>query len=92
MDERFVVFHGQERVASGTRVEAALAAHALASQPGVLAFGPDGREIDFDLSGGQDEISRRYAPAEAPRGRGRPKLGVVAREVTLLRCRSRRRA
>lgn len=84
MDERFVVFHGPERVASGTRVEAALAAHALASQPGVLVFGPDGRGIDFDLTGERDEISKRYGPAEAPRGRGRPKLGVVAREVTLL--------
>jgi hypothetical protein len=36
----------------------------------------DGRQIDFDL---------REAPEpEAPRGRGRPALGVVAREVTLL--------
>ncbi|PIB96672.1 DUF2239 family protein [Caulobacter sp. X] len=84
MDERFVVFRGHQRVAAGTRVEAALAAHAQRAQTGVLVFGPDGREVDFDLTGGEDAISKRYAPAEAPRGRGRPKLGVVAREVTLL--------
>ncbi|KUY78538.1 DUF2239 family protein [Burkholderia sp. RF4-BP95] len=57
-----------------------------------------GRSIDLDLRGTADDIRARYAPApgEAPapagepagaaeqRGRGRPKLGVVSREVTLL--------
>jgi hypothetical protein len=53
-----------------------------------------GRPIDFDLRGSDAEILARLpatpgaaaleaAPSE-PRGRGRPKLGVVAREVTLL--------
>jgi uncharacterized protein len=84
MEERYVVFHGYRRVASGSRLDAALAAHALAAEAGVLAFGPDGRGIDFDLTGGAESISERYAPIEATRGRGRPKLGVVAREVTLL--------
>jgi hypothetical protein len=41
--------------------------------------------IDFDLSGSDADIATRLAESEpAPRGRGRPKLGVVAREVTLL--------
>jgi hypothetical protein len=59
-----------------------------------------GRTIDIDLRGADDEIVARIALTanEAPRqdesegafapkeerGRGRPKLGVVAREVTLL--------
>ncbi|AOI56293.1 DUF2239 family protein [Burkholderia diffusa] len=57
-----------------------------------------GRSIDLDLRGTADDIRARYAavPGEASasageqagaaeqRGRGRPKLGVVAREVTLL--------
>jgi hypothetical protein len=57
-----------------------------------------GRAIDLDLRGSDDEIVARLqrpmpphpaAPQETaapgePRGRGRPKLGVVAREVTLL--------
>ncbi|KUY90554.1 MULTISPECIES: DUF2239 family protein [unclassified Burkholderia] len=57
-----------------------------------------GRSIDLDLRGTADDIRARYAPAPGEasasagepagaaeqRGRGRPKLGVVSREVTLL--------
>ncbi|WP_241073902.1 DUF2239 family protein [Achromobacter insuavis] len=57
-----------------------------------------GKQVDLDLRGGEADIRKRYqapaataAPADdtdtaeaAPRGRGRPKLGVVPREVTLL--------
>lgn len=85
MEERYVVFHGHTRVAIGSRLAVALAAQRLVSEAPVLIFGPDGRGVDFDLSGGPDALAARLAmPEEAPRGRGRPKLGVVAREVTLL--------
>ena len=85
VSERYVVFRGQDRVIVGSRLEAALVAQRLAGEAGVLIFGPDGRGVDFDLSGGPDAlVARLGAPAEAPRGRGRPKLGVTAREVTLL--------
>lgn len=59
-----------------------------------------GKQVDLDLRGDDAQIRQRYqpqliagaAPSEdaveavdaAPRGRGRPKLGVVPREVTLL--------
>lgn len=56
-----------------------------------------GKQVDLDVSGDDAQIADRYArtdtaapvvqdtpPDEAPRGRGRPKLGVVPREVTLL--------
>jgi hypothetical protein len=47
-----------------------------------------GRQVDFDVRGSDAEIRARYAEpaptAEAPRGPGRPRLGVVPREVTLL--------
>ncbi|WP_419685873.1 DUF2239 family protein [Burkholderia theae] len=57
-----------------------------------------GRSIDLDLRGTADEVRARFAPppgdaagaagepagAGEQRGRGRPKLGVVSREVTLL--------
>ena len=44
--------------------------------------------IDLDLRGSRADIAARLAaaagePPGPPRGRGRPKLGVVAREVTL---------
>ena len=84
-EEPYVVFHGQARVAVGSRLDAALAAQELIGEVGVLIFDPAGRSVDFDLSGGPEALAARLAPPEeAPRGRGRPKLGVVAREVTLL--------
>jgi hypothetical protein len=46
-----------------------------------------GQSRDLDLRGGEKAVAARYtavAPTQAPRGPGRPKLGVVAREVTLL--------
>ena len=43
-----------------------------------------GRQVDLDIRGTREEISARYSEAAEPRGRGRPRLGVVAREVTLL--------
>jgi hypothetical protein len=41
-----------------------------------------GRPVDFDLRGTQSEVLERAVPS-APRGPGRPKLGVTSREVTL---------
>jgi hypothetical protein len=43
-----------------------------------------GRVVDLDLRGGPQEVAARYAPQRPHRPRGRPKLGVTAREVTLL--------
>lgn len=56
-----------------------------------------GRQVDLDLRGSPEEIAARLRVADAapesevvapvpkvPRGPGRPRLGVVAREVTLL--------
>ena len=82
------------RIAYGPYLRVALAlkaydrAHPDAS---VLVFDDaTGKQIDFDLRGSDAEISvrlqKRFPAAEAdtPRAPGRPKLGVVAREVTLL--------
>lgn len=40
-----------------------------------------GRQVDFDLRGTADEVVPRALPKPGP---GRPKLGVVSREVSLL--------
>lgn len=61
-------------------------------QAALLVFNDaDGRVIDLDLRGSDDDMLARLpspAPSEteesAVRGPGRPRLGVVAREVTLL--------
>lgn len=43
-----------------------------------------GKQVDFDLRGCTDEVLARASGAQEPRGPGRPRLGVTAREVTLL--------
>ncbi|WP_309573270.1 DUF2239 family protein [Deinococcus sp.] len=43
-----------------------------------------GRTVDFDLSGTLDDVLAREVPAPVKPGPGRPKLGVVSREVSLL--------
>ncbi|PYE53883.1 DUF2239 family protein [Deinococcus yavapaiensis] len=42
-----------------------------------------GRHVDFDLTGTLDDVLARYV-SPAPAGPDRPKLGVTARDVTLL--------
>ncbi len=79
-------------IATGARPSVALAVrHALVSGNDPIAIIDDatGQEIDFDLRGSDDEIRQRLTPSEEsavpPKpGRGRPRLGVVPREVTLL--------
>ena len=80
------VFQGFRRVASGTPSQVAIFLKDTSQGGGLLVFDNEtGRQIDLDTRGTPEEISVRYAdPAPEPRGRGRPRLGVVAREVTLL--------
>ena len=95
----FTAFMGQRLLAAGPLAEVALAVmnagRRPASPPIVIFSDATGRPIDLDLRGTDREIIARLpqpAPEAAagetaavePRGRGRPKLGVVAREVTLL--------
>ena len=82
----YAVFEGPRLLARGSVVEAALACkRAEADGRQLFVFGPEGRLIDIDTRGDEEAVRARYSPPPAePRGRGRPKLGVVAREVTLL--------
>lgn len=91
MSGHHAVFLGAERVFVGSQLEAALHAQRLAEtapDAALLIFDPEGRQVDFDLRGGPVDLVNRLSTAAdaglAPRGRGRPKLGVTAREVTLL--------
>jgi amidase len=43
-----------------------------------------GKQVDFDLRGTLEEVLARVAPPSPKRGPGRPSLGVVCREVSLL--------
>jgi hypothetical protein len=87
----FTAFIGFRRLASGSLQHVALAAKKAVDrgtqQPVLIYNDSTGRAIDIDSRGSDAEILARLtrpAPSALPRGRGRPKLGVVAREVTLL--------
>ncbi len=43
-----------------------------------------GRQVDFDLRGSLHDVMGRIAEGDAARVVGRPRLGVVGREITLL--------
>ena len=74
-------FTGFERIASGGRQEVfAQLRHYAASAPLLIFDDTSGALVDLDLR----EPAPEPMAAEAPRSVGRPKLGVVAREVTLL--------
>ena len=74
-DETFTAFLGPRRAARGSRAALTAELAPLGAHPeGLLVFSDEtGQQTDLNLSG------RPEAPA-----RGRPRLGVTAREVTLL--------
>lgn len=80
-------FSGVDRIAAGALPDVALvvkAARTKDATASLLVFNDaTGAVIDLDLRGSDADVVARLTPAET-RGRGRPKLGVVAREVTLL--------
>jgi uncharacterized protein len=100
MTDHFTAFEGQRRLAAGALADVALAVKRTEAQrtagPILIFSDATGHEIDLDLRGDTEAVLARLpkpAPVGAtteaetpsePRGRGRPKLGVVAREVTLL--------
>ncbi|WP_438858706.1 DUF2239 family protein [Achromobacter spanius] len=95
----YTAFDGHRILAAGPLADVALAVKRAmstsSSQP--LVFNDNtGQQTDLDLRGDDAAIIARHAssidveadasepPDAQPRGRGRPKLGVVPREVTLL--------
>jgi hypothetical protein len=95
MDTRYLSFAGARCLCSGTLDDVVLAtkrysdAHADAAPP-LIFDASTGAQLDFDLRGTERQALGRLAthphlaPRRKPAGPGRPKLGVVAREVTLL--------
>jgi uncharacterized protein len=89
--EHFTAFCGSRRVAHGDleTIATAVAEFAKSHPDPVLVLSDlTGRPMDLDLRGGPADISARYAVPEvsppAKPSRGRPRLGVIPREVTLL--------
>ncbi|QOZ22423.1 DUF2239 family protein [Bradyrhizobium sp. CCBAU 51753] len=99
MNPAYVAFEGERRIAAGDLPEVVRTAKQLLDRrkdAAILVFnGHTSALVDIDYRGSVDEVLKRLpksatAPAEeppaatAPRGPGRPRLGVVAREITLL--------
>jgi hypothetical protein len=93
----FSAFAGPKLLASGPLAEVAIAikiATGAIADPIIIFDNATGKSLDIDLRGSHREIVARLPQpitiepetdaAAEPRGRGRPKLGVVAREITLL--------
>lgn len=87
-DTRCTAFQGWRQIASGLLRDVAVKAKALvdtADEPVLIFDDETSRQIEVDFRGSaQDVLERIEGPEEPARGPGRPKLGVVAREVTLL--------
>jgi hypothetical protein len=87
-DKTYTSFVGTKILASGTRDKILAALKSRFDRHAgtlVLTFkDQSGKQVDFDLRGTLADVLDRYRPAAARVGPGRPKLGVVAREVSLL--------
>jgi len=82
----YTAFRGTQRIAAGALSQVAVSIKDI-PQGSVLVFADaSGQQVDLDMRGTTEEVSARYSqdPTADLRGRGRPRLGVVAKEVTLL--------
>jgi hypothetical protein len=86
-NDNFTAFVGEQRIAHGRLLDIVRATHALRDQTVVIFDDVTGGRVELDLRGALDEALARATPPPTPQPkptRGRPKLGVTAREVTLL--------
>jgi hypothetical protein len=87
-EQKYTAFSGDRLLASGSlrdvlcQVKARFDADE--ATPILIFDDLTGEQVDFDLRGTPDEVLRRAMPAPRPAGPGRPRLGVVSREVSLL--------
>ncbi len=81
----FTAFAGFDRIAAGTRAEVISQLRQRNDNLPVFVFDDaTGEPIDLDLREGAEEAEPATTQEPPARAVGRPRLGVVAREVTLL--------
>jgi hypothetical protein len=84
----YSAFSGERLIAFGLLPDVLGAAKAYVDsgeEPQLLIFEDrSGRQIEFDFRGSLEQVLTRALPPPERTGPGRPKLGVVSREVSLL--------
>lgn len=89
-DTHVSAFDGDKLLSTGPLADVALAVKKAGVSDTLLIFeDATGRAVDIDTRGSEHDVVERLGRThpglvDAPRGPGRPKLGVVAREITLL--------
>jgi len=83
-----VAFVGDTQVAGGSPPEVARMMRLLtktgADKPMLVFDATSGRQVDLDVRETDAQLLERFAGSSVVPARGRPKLGVIPREVTLL--------
>jgi uncharacterized protein len=86
-EQTFSAFKGQSMIASGSleKVLPELKKRFDADKSVMMLIFDDatGKQVDFDLRGNEAQVLARALPGQRT-GPGRPKLGVVSREISLL--------
>ncbi len=86
--KKYTAFVGERLVASGSLAELLPKLKAIFDRNRSALFlifdDETGAQVDFDLRGTVAEVLARHGPNPSPTGPGRPKLGVISREITLL--------
>lgn len=89
-EQTYTAFLGQQRLVTAplremlTQVKNQLDHSTDKSRYPIIFNDQSGKVVDFNLNGTLEEVLAREAPPIIKLGPGRPKLGVVSREVSLL--------
>ncbi len=86
--KKYTAFVGERLVASGALEELLPKLKAMFDRNRSALFlifdDETGAQVDFDLRGTMAEVLARHGPNPSQTGPGRPRLGVISREITLL--------
>lgn len=87
-ERTYTLFAGDRRIVAGPLAvvlpKVKKLQDARDERPLLLFEDETAEQVDFDLRGTMAEVLRRALPPPPRQGPGRPRLGVVSREVTLL--------
>lgn len=81
----YTAFVGNTRLITDSLLNVALAIKNQQhdSAPILIFEDQTGKQIDVNITGSESDIQQRYAELETVKKVGRPKLGVISREITL---------